>query len=81
MATMTAQAPTVWWRKADPCSAPARHGRTISQNAPTHKAVMSTARGTPNSTAHCSTKLWVWSKKATGRAGKGVIDHAKLKRP
>ncbi len=39
------------------------------------------ASGRPSSTAKCSGRLWVWSKKATGRPGKGVSVHARLNSP
>src|SRR5207245_105086 len=39
------------------------------------------AAGIPSSTANCSARLCVWSKKATGRCGNGVNDHAKLNSP
>ena len=53
----------------------ARHSAKLSS------ASTSSVNGSPSSTASCSGRLWVWSKKAVGRCGNGVKDQAKLNSP
>ena len=50
-------------------------------NAHSIKPSTSAAPGRPNSTASCSARLWVWSKKAVGRCAKALSDQAKLNSP
>ncbi len=76
MAVVVAQR---WAVPVSPSAAQAR--RAPRTSAHSSSAITRAARGRPSSTASCSGRLWVWSKKATGRRGKGVSDHARLNSP
>ena len=55
--------------------------RQACQSAYDMSARTAVASGSPSSTANCRAMLWAWSKKATGRSGKGVSVQAKLNSP